>query len=76
LLVRNNLEHVLSLLVLGRNINAQIDLQLVELGLRTITLEFSYIVFDVLLQLFQRLVGVNFNLKVQLLGQLQIDAHC
>jgi len=76
LLVRNDLEHVLSLLVLGRNINAQIDLQLVELGLRTITLEFSYIVFDVLLQLFQRLVGVNFNLKVQLLGQLQIDAHC
>jgi hypothetical protein len=76
LLVGNDLEHVLGLFILGRNINAQIDLQLVELGLRTITLEFGYIVFNVLLQLLERLVRVDFDLKVQLLRQLQIDAHC
>lgn len=76
MLVGNDLEHVLGLFILGRNINAQIDLQLVELGLRTITLEFGYIVFNVLLQLLERLVRVDFDLKVQLLRQLQIDAHC
>jgi hypothetical protein len=66
----------LGLLVLGRNINAQIDLQLVKLGLRAIALQLGHIILDVLLQLLQRLVRVNFDLKVQLLCQLKINAHC
>ena len=76
LLVRNDLEHVLGLFVLGRHIDAQIDLQLVQLGLRAIALQLRHVVFDVLLQLLQRLVGIDLNLKVQLLCQLQINAHC
>jgi hypothetical protein len=56
-------------------LSAEVDLQFFELCLAARGFKLGHVVFDILLQLLERLGGVDFYLKVKLLPQLEVDSY-
>lgn len=56
-------------------LRAEVDLQFFELRLATCGFKLGHVVLDILLQLLERLGGVDFYLEVKLLSQLEVDSY-
>lgn len=56
-------------------LRAEVDLQFFELCLATCGFKLGHVVLDILLQLLERLGGVDFYLEVKLLSQLEVDSY-